>query len=328
MNGILIFAETDEGTLSLNFWESLAVGRQFAAQLGQKVRVAVQGWQIKTSDDARRSGAAEVYVVEDERLAEPWPDAHLAAFTPLCRELQPAMIILPRTLLGMEIAARLAQRLGVGVAQDALSLQATDAGLVATRPVSGGAVFATIRLNTKPWIVVPARRAFAPAEPLAAPQGELIKVRPALPADALKTQCGARVRQQDTGNNLERARVIIAGGYGLGGPEPFNLLREIAGMVNGAVGASRPVCDVGWVNPQWQIGLTGKTVAPEVYIAVGISGAIQHMAGCAAARVIVAINTDAQAPIFRMSTYGVVGDWKQVLPAFRQAIDNYRKEEK
>jgi electron transfer flavoprotein alpha subunit len=317
--GILIFAETDEGTLLPNFWEQVSAARQLAPQLGT-VRVVVQGWEIRAAEEARRSGADEVYIVEDARLAEPWPDAHLAALTALCHELQPTLIVMPRTILGMEVAARLAYRLGVGLAQDVMSLQMADGILTVTRPVFGGAASATLRLARPPWIVAPRPGAFTPADPTAAAGGKLVSVHPELPDHAFKTQCVSRVRQKGEKVSLERARVIVAGGRGLGGPEPFQLLREIADVLGAVVGASRPPCDSGWVPTGMQIGLTGKTVSPEVYIAVGISGAAQHMTGCMAARTIVAINSDPEAPIFRMATYGVVGDWKEVLPAFHAAL--------
>ncbi len=320
MEGVLIFAETDDGLLHPGFWELLTVGRQLAPRLGEQLRVVVQGWEIEAVEEVRCSGADQVYLVEDPRLAEPWPDAHLAAFTALCEQLHPTLVIMPPTLLGMEMAARLACRLGVGLVQSVMTLQVADNGLIATRPVFGGAVLATVRLTRAPWIVVPRARAFSPAEPMARPQGELVPVQPDLPEGTLKTECVSRLRQKDVAQNLERARVIVAGGRGLGGPEPFHLLHEIAGLLDGAVGASRPPCDSGWVDPALQIGLTGKTVAPDVYIAVGISGATQHMAGCSSSQVIVAVNKDPEAPIFRMATYGVVGDWEEVLPAFRDAL--------
>jgi len=318
MAGILIFAETDAGAILPNFWEQVAAARTLAPQLGS-VSVAALGWQIKT-DEALRSGAEAVYVLEDERLTEPWPDAHLSALESLCHELHPAMIVMPRTTLGMEVAARLAFRLGGALAQDAMTLQLADDALTITRPVAGGAASATVRLNRAPWIVVPRSGAFTPAEPGAEASAKVASVQPSISDAALKTRCVSRARQEGETISLERARVIISGGRGLDGPEPFQLLHRIADAIGGAVGASRPPCDSGWVPTSYQIGLTGKMVSPEVYIAVGISGATQHTTGCSSARTIVAINTDKDAPIFRMATYGVVGDWKEVLPAFHAAL--------
>jgi len=318
-DGVLIFAETDGGRLHAGFWELVTVGRQLATKLGTTMHVAVQGGDASTVTEVRNSGADQVHVAEDARLAEPWPDAHLAAFATLCRELGPSVIVMPRTPLGMEVAARLAHRLGVGLAPDAMTIEATETGMVCTRPVFGGVARATIRLTRRPWIVVPYRRAFEAATPSSSCQSELVPA-PAMPEGTLRTQCGPHARQSDEGPDLERARVVVAGGMGMSEAGSFQMLREIAELLGGAVGASRPVCDAGWVSSSLQIGLTGKTVAPEVYIAVGISGAIQHMSGCSSSRTIVAINKDPAAPIFQQSTYGVVGDWKEVLPAFRDAL--------
>jgi electron transfer flavoprotein alpha subunit len=305
MAGILIFAETEVGSLHPGFWELLTVGRQLASQLDGKLRVVVSGGDIAAAEEARQSGADQVYLLQDPRLDDPLPDAHLAAFTTVCHELQPALIVMPRSLLGMEVGARLAYRLGVGLAQDAMTLDVADGALTVTRPVFGGAAHATIRLTKVPWIVVPRTGAFSPTEPAAGAQSELVTVQPELPETDLKTACVSHARQQGLTQNLERARVIIAGGRGLGGPEPFRLLHEIADLLDAAVGTSRPPCD---------------SVTPELYIAVGISGAIQHITGCSSSRVIVAINNDPGAPIFRMSTYGIVGDWEEVLPAFCDAL--------
>lgn len=319
MSGILIFAETEDGTILPNFWELVSAARLAAEQVGGGLRVVVQGSQLKDAGAALQSGAAQVYVLDDARLGEPWVEAHLETFTALCRELQPELILLPRTLLGMEIAARLAVRLDAGLAQDVMTMQLADGKLTVTRPVFGGAASATLRLTRAPYIIVPRTGAFAPAEPAAEPTGELVARQPTLDDDALKTRCISRTRQTSK-VNLERARVIISGGRGMGGPEPFNLLQEIADRMGAVVGASRPPCDSGWVDSGMQVGLTGKTVSPEVYIAVGISGATQHMTGCSSARVIVAINQDPDAPIFRMATYGVVGDWKEVLSGFCEGL--------
>ncbi|MBI4769758.1 MAG: electron transfer flavoprotein subunit alpha/FixB family protein [Chloroflexi bacterium] len=319
MSGILIFAETDGGALLPNFWEGVTAARELAAQTGEPLRVAVSGWELDAAGDANRAGASDVYLLEDPRLAEPWPDAHLTALHALCRELQPAAVVMPRTLLGMEVAARLAHRLDAGVAQDAMTLAADGGALTVTRPAFGGAAVATVRLPRRPWIVVPRPGAFPP-EAAGEVGGRAIPVRPAFPPGALKTAPVSRQRQQSGRQSLEGARVILSGGRGLGGPEPFRLLEEIAELLGAAVGASRPPCDAGWVPPSLQVGLTGKTVSPEVYIAVGISGATQHLSACSSARTIVAINNDPEAPIFRVATYGVVGDWQEVLPAFREAL--------
>ena len=151
-------------------------------------------------------------------------------------------------------------------------------------------------------------------------QGEVVAVPVTLDASMARVTIVRQVRQESAGVKLEEASIVVAGGRGLGGPEPFRELQELAGMLGAAMGASRAAVDAGWVPGNWQVGLTGKTITPDLYITVGISGASQHMAGCSGAKVIVAINKDAEANIFREARYGVVGDWQIVVPAFMEAI--------
>jgi|TARA_B100001971_G_C18254120_1_gene580592 electron transfer flavoprotein alpha subunit len=321
MAGILVFAEMEDNeALHPNFWELMAACQQVQNEVEGGLQVVVQGHELGSLDDLKKCGANQIYQVEDPKLAELWPDAHLAALTEICLKLQPNLIIMPRTLFGMEVAARLACRLGTGLAQDVVSMKVDRDGLSVKRPVFGGAAKATIRLKKSPWIVVPRQGAFSPKNPVAEPLAELIQIKPEISDAKLKTVCMERVRQKSTTQNLEKAKIIISGGRGLGGPEPFQHLVEIAKLLGASVGSSRPPCDSGWVESSFQIGLTGKTVVPDLYIAIGISGAIQHMTGCSSSQVIVAINKDSEAPIFRMSSFGVVGDWKEVLPAFQDQL--------
>ncbi|GIX49671.1 MAG: hypothetical protein KatS3mg131_3882 [Candidatus Tectimicrobiota bacterium] len=230
-------------------------------------------------------------------------------------------MLLARTALGRELGPRLAARLGVSLLPDcvAVALDA-DGALLAERPVYGGNVLARLRSTTLPHMASLRPKAYAPLPPDPSRQGEVVPFEVDL--DAVTPQVTVRqvVRHDTPGVKLEDARVVVAGGRGLGGPEPFRLLEELAGLLGGAVGASRAAVDAGWVPGHWQIGLTGKTVTPELYLAVGISGASQHLAGCAGARVIVAINKDPQAHIFRVARYGIVGDWQEVLPALLAAL--------
>ena len=320
MAGTLIVAESDEGRLRPEFWELVTAGRALSAAAPGGLAVALLGSSAgSAAEDARGAGAAEVHLVEDEKLAEPWPEAHAEALAELCSELTPEVVILPRTVLGSEVAARLAIRLACPLIQDAVDIELDGRGLRARRPVFGGAVLATVYATAQPSVVVPRPHVFPAAEPSGGAPCPLVRHRPSFAAE-LRTQCGPRTRYATTGVDIERASVIIAGGAGLGGPEPFELLREVADLLGGAVAASRPACDAGWVDSALQVGLTGKTVAPELYMAVGISGAIQHLMGCSSSQVIVAVNTDPAAPILNVANYGVVGDWREVIPAFRDAL--------
>ncbi len=319
MTGILILAELDAADLRLEFWELVTLARSLSPSIPGGLAVALLGARVDAAlQQAAASGAEAVHVIEDARLADPWPEAHAAALIQLCDQLSPQLVIVPRTPLGAEMAARLAVRRRWQLLQDVTRIEvAADGVLRASRPVSGGAVAATVRAGAGPWVVVPRPRAFPPA---AAAAGAGAIVRHAFEPPPLATACDAPRRVAVEGISVERAKTVIAGGGGLGGPAPFALLREIAELVGGSVGASRVAVDSGWVPSTLQVGLTGKTIAPDLYIAVGISGAIQHLVGCSSSQVIVAVNSDASAPIFGIANYGVVGDWNEVMPAFRDAL--------
>lgn len=321
MADILVFAEFERGELRPEFWELMGEGAKLGASVGGAVRVVVAGWQLDgVLEEVRRARTAGIHVVDDERLADPWPEGYTEAIGALCSALAPEVVLMPRTPLGVETAARLATRLGWALLQDVTAVEKGIEGITAVRPIFGGAVSATMVARRGPWIVVPRPRAFVAAAPQEAATAPVVRHELTLTAPP-KTHCGARVRQDSSSaQNIERARVLVAGGGGLGGPEPFRLLGEIAELLGGTVAASRVACDAGWVPTALQVGLTGKTVAPDLYLAVGISGACQHLAGCASAQAIAVVNSDKSAPFFRLANYGVVGDWKEVMPGFRDAL--------
>ncbi|MBK6864981.1 MAG: electron transfer flavoprotein subunit alpha/FixB family protein [Ideonella sp.] len=320
MKNILVLAEIEGNELRPEFWELATVAKSLSASTSCGIDVAVIGAKVDAAlEQIAKIDARTVHVLEDDRLADPWPEAHAAALVQLCRELTPQIAILPRTVLGAEMAVRLAVHNRWQLLQDVTQVEVTSEGsLKAVRPVSGGAVMATVHAGAGPCVVVPRPRAFAPS---AAASGDACTVvRHTFEPPPLRTTCGEVKRVAIEGMSVDRARVVISGGGGLGGPEPFALLRQIADLIGGAVGASRVAVDSGWVPPALQVGLTGKTIAPDVYVAVGISGAIQHLVGCSSSPLIVAVNSEKSAPIFGISNYGVVGDWKEVMPAFLERL--------
>jgi len=181
-------------------------------------------------------------------------------------------------------------------------------------------VLARVQCTATPQIAALRPKVYAPLPPDPTRQGDVVDVPVRLDASMARVTVIQQVRHESVGVKLEEASIVVAGGRGLGGPEPFRELQELAGMLGAAMGASRAAVDAGWVPGTWQVGLTGKTITPDLYITVGISGASQHMAGCSGAKVIVAINKDAEANIFREARYGVVGDWQAVVPAFMETI--------
>ena len=321
--GILVVGERREGRLHAMTAEGLAAARHLAEQGGHTVAVGLVGsGATSVAQEALQAGADRVYTVEDALLEAFHIDLYLAAVEALCRAVAPAIILLARTHIGREVAPRLACRLGVSLIQDSLAvdLDPTSGQLIGTRPVYGGNVLARVRSTATPQMATLRPKAYLPLPPDASRQGEVIAVPVTLVASMAKVTVLRQEVDTTPGVRLEDARVVVAGGRGLGGPEPFRELQELAGMLGAGIGASRAAVDAGWVPGTWQIGLTGKTITPELYITVGISGASQHMAGCAAAKVLVAINKDREANIFRAARYGVVGDWQAVLPAFMQAL--------
>lgn len=319
MAGILVLAEFERSELRPEFWELITLAAEFGTG-GGPLRVALVGAGLNEAlEEARRAGADEVITIQDSRLADPWPEGHAEAMAAMCGAFSPDLVLMPRTLLGVEAAARLAIRFGWPLLKDVTRFEKGSDGIIAARPVFGGAVSATLMAPQGPWIVVPRPRAFAAARPKEGALSPVVRQELTL-TERPKTHCGARQRQHSSGKDIERARVLVAGGGGLGGPEPFRLLDEIAELLGGTVAASRVACDAGWAPTVLQVGLTGKTVAPDLYLAVGISGATQHLAGCTSAQAIAVINSDKHAPFFRLANYGVVGDWKDVMPSFRDAL--------
>jgi electron transfer flavoprotein alpha subunit len=286
------------------------------------------GYQLEAvAHEAMSVGAERVYIVDQAGVAEFQIELYLEALTQLCRTAAPRVILMARTQTGRDIAPRLAARLGVPLAQDCLevSIQADSNNLLATRPVYGGNAIAKVLCTQIPQFATVRPKLYAPAAPEPARRGEIVAVSVALDPALVKTRVVETIKEEATGVRLEEAKIVVAGGRGLGGPEGFQPLGELARALGAGIGASRAAVDSGWVPYNWQIGLTGKTITPDLYITVGISGASQHIAGCSSAKCIVAINKDREANIFRYARYGIVGDWQKILGAL---IDAAREAEK
>ncbi|MCH8296565.1 MAG: electron transfer flavoprotein subunit alpha/FixB family protein [Chloroflexi bacterium] len=321
--GVLILGDVSGGELAGTTLELLAAGQKVAGDLGEELAVALLGDTLDVpAQQAIAHGAQKVYAVNHPLLADYQIDLHLASLETLCKETSPRVVLVARTNEGRELAPRLAFRLGVGLAQDCLevSVDAAEKRLLANRPVYGGNAIAVVSCNQTPQIAAIRPKAYEPAEADSSRQGEVVSFPVELDASLARTRVVDTVIEEAEGVKLEDARVVISGGRGLGGPEPFAHLEELAKIMGGTVGASRAAVDSGWVPSSYQVGLTGKTITPDLYITVAISGASQHMAGCSGAKVIVAINKDAEANIFKEARYGVVGDWETVLPALTEAL--------
>ena len=321
--GVLVYAEITDGKLSAIAAEALGGGRKLANDLGQELGAVLIGTGIDSlAQEAIAIGADKVYVADDAALANYQTDTYVAMMDKVSRQVTPAIILLGQTSYGRDLAPRLAFRLNTAATLDCVALDIDPASkrLLMTKPVYGGNAQAVFATDSDPQIATVRSKAMTALPRDTARKGEVIAVAAGLDAGAVRTKVLEKKKEQVAGVKLEEAPVIISGGRGIGGAEGFKQLEELAKLLKGAVGASRPACDSGWMSDTNQVGLTGKIVAPDVYIAVGISGASQHLAGCSGAKVIIAFNKDPEANIFKVAHYGVVGDWKVLLPAFTKKV--------
>ena len=320
-NGVLVIGEaTADGQLNPVTGELIGA----AVRLGGPVTVAVFGSGIDgLGEKAGAYGANKVILVDDPILADGLGDAVTPAAERVAKEVDPATILIGQTMMGRELGPRLAQRLGTAVAMDCVALDKQGDRLVAERPCFGGNARARYTINGTPQIATVRVKALEAPEP-GASSAEIVKQAAGVYASTIRTKVVNRRKEQAEGIRLEDAKTIVGGGRGVGGPEGFQSLEELAGILSGAVGASRAVCDLGWYPVGAQIGLTGKVVTPDLYIAVGISGASQHMAGISSVKNIASVNKDPDATIFKASRWAVVGDWKEFMPAFIAEVKKVR----
>lgn len=264
---------------------------------------------------AELGGRVRMVVVDQEYQ----PETCLAALTKLCSELSPRAVLLSNDTYSQEIAPRLAYRLGGSAAGDGVELRVEGGAVRVGRQVYGGKAHAVIELKRSPAVVWLRARAFAPAAE-GTDTTEVIRLGLDVPEDT-RTRIVERAREEAVESRLEDARVIVSGGRGIGGPEPFEAeLRPLAELIGAQMAASRAACDAGWVPPTWQVGQTGKKVAPDLYLAIALSGASQHLAGISEAKTIAAINADPDAPIFKHSAFGIVDDYRKVVPLLREKL--------
>ncbi|MCY4582695.1 MAG: electron transfer flavoprotein subunit alpha/FixB family protein [Chloroflexi bacterium] len=316
MADALIIGEVTDGAPSSSTLEGIAAARGLGVA---QVAVLLPGADAANTASAAIAGGADaVYTVTDSPAADGEFDALVDAAQAAAAQCGARYVIGGKTLTGRDVMPRLAFRLGTALASDCSALELDDTGrLVATRPVYGGNAEASVACLGNPAVASLRPKSVDALTPDASRTGEVL---PLAFESNVRTRTLERVEEAGEGVRLENARVVVSGGRGLGGPEPFESLRELADMLGGAVGASRAACDAGWVPSSHQVGLTGKTVTPDLYIAVGISGASQHMAGCSNSRTLVAINKDAGANIFKEARFGIAGDWQKVLPAFMEQL--------
>lgn len=312
-NNILIVAEQRGGVLKKVALELLGVGAGLAARLGSQVEAALLGSGAGgLAGTLGQYGAAKVYLADDPALGTYSSEGYANTLAALIRQVEPAIVLVGATAMGKDLAPRLAARLGVGLASDCTGFDVEGGRLLVTRPIFAGKALAKVKLTGDPQVATVRPN----VQPVPEPDAGKSAVVEAVPAAAGTVRAKvAEVVAAGAGEiDVAEATVIVSGGRGVGGPEGFAPVSSLAKVLGAAVGASRAAVDAGWIDHGHQVGQTGKTVTPNLYIACGISGAIQHLAGMKTSKVIVAVNKDPEAPIFKVANYGIVGDLFVVVP--------------
>lgn len=329
-NGVWVFIEQRDGKIANVSFEILSEGKKLADQLGTYLGAVIFGDKIK--DLARQSfafGADKAFLVQDSILEHYRTDSYSKIMIELIQMHKPEIVLFGATNNGRDFAARIAVKLNTGLTADctALTINKETRQLEQTRPAFGGNIMATILCpSRRPQMSTVRPNVMKKGEPDFTRTGEIINIACTLKEEEIRTKVIKIIEDTSITVNLIDADIIVSGGRGLGNPEGFKLIENLANVLGGAVGASRATVDAGWIPHSHQVGQTGKTVSPKLYIACGISGAIQHLAGMQSSDTIIAINKDPDASIFNVATYGIVGDLYDVLPILTNEFEKMLKE--
>ncbi len=324
--GIWIFIEHHEGLIRKVSLELMSQAKIIAKTSGDPVVAVVLGKDISSVGEAAGTyGADQVIMVDDEKLEKYTTGAYTSVLNKLAKENEPKAILLGNTAIGKDLAPRLAQRLGVGMASDCTGMDMDEKDFLRfKRPIYGGKAFAELTLTERPIVATVRPNTFPSGAPDPAHKAEMVKAEAVIDADDLRAIVKEVVLAASLRPELIEAEIIVSGGRGMKGPENFVILEECADAIGAAVGASRAAVDAGWREQKFQVGQTGKTVSPTLYIACGISGAIQHLAGMGSSKVIVAVNKDPEANIFTLADYGIVGDLFEIVPLLTEEFKKLR----
>jgi len=313
--GVWIVAEQRDGAFRKISFELASTARKLADVLGEEVCAVLCGSGIEgIAGQLGKYGVDKVFVADSPALEPYTTDAHAAAVAKVVKENDPAILLLGASTQGKDLSARLVGKLATGLATDCTDVKIADGKLLAIRPMYAWKCFGEVVFSTFPQMASLRPNVFPAVENAKA--GAVVKFDPALDAGQLKTKV-LEVQKDTSGKaDLTEANVIVSGGRGMKGPEGYAILEELAAVLGATVGASRAAVDAGWRPQSDQVGQTGKIVSPNLYIACGVSGAIQHLAGMSSSKIIVAINKDAEAPIFTKADYGIVDDLFKIVPEF------------
>ncbi|WP_460299896.1 electron transfer flavoprotein subunit alpha/FixB family protein [Clostridium botulinum] len=324
--GVWIFAEQREGKLQKVALELIGKGKELSKKLGVELTAVLLGYNI---DDIPRQlieyGADKVLYVNNPLLKNYTTDGYTKVINDLIEERKPEILLVGATYIGRDLAPRISSRLGTGLTADCTGLDIDDdtRNLLMTRPAFGGNLMATIICDSnRPQMSTVRPGVFQKLEKDANRDGSIENIKVNLEESDIKIKIKEIVKLAKEIEDISEAKILVSGGRGLGSPEGFKLLRELADLMGGAISGSRAVVDSGWIDKAYQVGQTGKTVRPNLYIACGISGAIQHLAGMQDSDYIIAINKDESAPIMQVADLSIVGDYKKILPSM---IDEIKK---
>jgi electron transfer flavoprotein alpha subunit len=319
----MVFCEVSQGKLASITTELLGCGRKLADSLGEELSAVILGdGIIGLAREAITFGVDRVYIVDAPILKDYQTDPYVTVMEKVANQVKPRILLLGQTSIGRDLAPRLAFRLGTVATTDCIELtvETGSKNLLQTKTIYGGNIMATFISKFYPQIATVRAKVYSSLEPDTSRKGEIVTIDARLEPSAVRTRVIDKVSEKAKGVRLEDAAVIVAGGRGIGSADGFKELENLAKLLNGVVGATRPPCDNGWVHDSAQIGLTGKIVAPDLYLAIALSGSSQHISGFSGAKNIVAINKDPEANIYNVARFGIVGDWERVLPAFTAKI--------
>ena len=326
MNDVMILGEMKEGSLDIKSLELLGVGKKLAGDLGTTLSVALLGEEVSAgADEAASYGPSKVFKLEHPLLKGFNPDLWLAALEQVCKQINPKILLMSHGHIGMELGPRLAFRLNTRLTTDCigLSIDPNDGCLLRTKPVSGGNAISVFKCPGDPQLVTVRGKVFEPAE-AGDVTGEIVGMPPEIDEAMIRVESLEVVKEDVV--SLDKADVVIAGGAGLDDEDGFEILQELAEVMSRSfgrvmIGCSRVAVDKGWISSDHQVGLTGSMISPDIYVAVGISGAIQHLVGMIQSKKIIAINTDQSCNMFKVADYGVVEDYEKVIPALVERLE-------
>jgi electron transfer flavoprotein alpha subunit len=330
--GVWVFAEQREGKIMPVVYELLGEARKMADKLNEKVAAVLLGNNVNNlTEDLIKHGADKVYIAEDKNLEKYTTDGYSKVISNMISEYKPEIVLIGATHIGRDLAPRIAAKSATGLTADCTNLEIDDEDgkLLMTRPAFGGNIMATIICPShRPQMSTVRPGVMKKTEKDDSRNGEVIEYKPNIKEEDIRTQIIDVIKKAKNDVAIEEADIIVAGGRGLGNKEGFDLLEKFAKKIGGVVGASRAAVDNGWIGHSHQVGQTGTTVRPKLYIACGVSGAIQHVTGMKDSDFIVAINKNADAPIFKVADIGIVGDLYNIVPKLIEKLDKMDEIEK